>query len=107
MCGSVALFISALIPQLKNFASMINVIISSMFLASSSLYPLWRIRAASEAVCLICWCNPSTHAAEFVRRGLYLSAYPLAALVVIRTAILFFGLAILVCNPTWHWARRG
>ncbi|HEX8418054.1 MAG TPA: ABC transporter permease, partial [Methylobacterium sp.] len=44
MLGAIGLFLSSLVRQLENFASVMNFVIFPMFFASSALYPLWRIR---------------------------------------------------------------
>ena len=67
MLGSIGLFLSSLIRQLENFASVMNFVIFPMFFASSALYPLWRIREASETLYWICMANPFTHAVELVK----------------------------------------
>src|SRR5205085_7956688 len=83
MLGAIGLFLSSLVRQLENFASVMNFVIFPMFFASSALYPLWRIRESSEALYLICLANPFTHAVELIRHALYLSVEPVAAAVVV------------------------
>ena len=42
-----AIFISSIIKQLENFASVMNFVIFPMFFLSSALYPLWKIKENS------------------------------------------------------------
>src|SRR4051794_26973819 len=83
MLGAIGLFLSSLVRQLENFASVMNFVIFPMFFASSALYPLWRIREASESLYVICLANPFTHAVELVRHALYDSFEPVSASVVL------------------------
>jgi ABC-2 type transport system permease protein len=99
MLGSIGLFLSSLIRQLENFASVMNFVIFPMFFASSALYPLWRIRESSEVLYLICLANPFTHAVELVRHALYGSFQPTAFLVVVAVTIAFFLLAVMAYDP--------
>jgi ABC-2 type transport system permease protein len=99
MLGAIGLFLSSLVRQLENFASVMNFVIFPMFFASSALYPLWRIRESSEALYLICLANPFTHAVELVRHALYLSFEPVAAAVVVATTAVFFLLAVMAYDP--------
>jgi ABC-2 type transport system permease protein len=99
MLGAIGLFLSSLIRQLENFASVMNFVIFPMFFASSALYPLWRIREASEVLYRICLANPFTHAVELVRFALYGAFDPIAFAVVIGTTVLFFLAAALAYDP--------
>jgi ABC-2 type transport system permease protein len=99
MLGAIGLFLSSLVRQLENFASVMNFVIFPMFFASSALYPLWRIRESSEALYLICLCNPFTHAVELIRHALYRSFDPMACAVVLGTTVLFFALAVFAYDP--------
>jgi ABC-2 type transport system permease protein len=99
MLGSIGLFLSSLIRQLENFASVMNFVIFPMFFASSALYPLWRIREASETLYMICLANPFTHAVELVRFALYGAFNPVAFAVVLGTTLLFFAAAVLAYDP--------
>jgi ABC-2 type transport system permease protein len=108
MLGAIGLFLSSLVRQLENFASVMNFVIFPMFFASSALYPLWRIREGSEALYIICLANPFTHAVELVRHALYGSFEPVAAAVVVGTTLAFFILAVLAYDPGHGTiARRG
>ena len=99
MLGSIGLVISSLIRQLENFASVMNFVIFPMFFASSALYPLWRIRDASETLYIVCLLNPFTHAVELVRNALYGAFEPQAFAVVLGTTIVFFALAVVAYDP--------
>jgi ABC-2 type transport system permease protein len=108
MLGAIGLFLSSLVRQLENFASVMNFVIFPMFFASSALYPLWRIREASEPLYVICLANPFTHAVELVRYALYGSFEPVSASVVLGTTLAFFVLAVLAYDPGHGtMARRG
>ena len=54
MLSAIGLFISARIKQLENFAGVMNFVIFPMFFLSSALYPLWKMREASEWLYWIC-----------------------------------------------------
>ncbi|MFG1203857.1 ABC transporter permease [Xanthobacter aminoxidans] len=99
MLGAIGLVISSLIRQLENFASVMNFVIFPMFFASSALYPLWRIRDASETLYIVCLLNPFTHAVELVRNALYGVFEPQAFAVVLGTTIVFFALAVVAYDP--------
>jgi len=108
MLGAIGLFLSSLVRQLENFASVMNFVIFPMFFASSALYPLWRIRESSEALYRICLLNPFTHAVELVRHALYGSFEPVALSVVASTTIIFFLLAVGAYDPArGMMLRRG
>lgn len=99
MLGAIGLVISSLIRQLENFASVMNFVIFPMFFASSALYPLWRVRDASEALYTVCLLNPFTHAVELVRNALYGVFEPVSFTVVLTTAVVFFALAVIAYDP--------
>ncbi|SFK57508.1 ABC transporter permease [Methylorubrum salsuginis] len=108
MLGAIGLFLSSLVRQLENFASVMNFVIFPMFFASSALYPLWRIRESSDSLYWICQANPFTHAVELVRFALYGKFEPLSFAVVIGTGLLFFTLAVIAYDPgRGIMARRG
>ena len=108
MLGAIGLFLSSLVRQLENFASVMNFVIFPMFFASSALYPLWRVRESSEALYLICLANPFTHAVELVRHALYLRFDPIAFAVVTGVTCAFFIAAVLAYDPgRGILARRG
>ena len=108
MLGSIGLLISSQIKQLENFASVMNFVIFPMFFASSALYPLWKMREASETLYWVCLLNPFTHAVELVRFALYLKFEPTSCLVVIAVTIVTFALSAFAYDPgRGMLARRG
>ena len=66
-----ALFISSVIKQLENFATVMNFVIFLMFFLSSALYPLWKIKDSSLLLFNISSYNPFTYIVEAVRFSLY------------------------------------
>jgi ABC-2 type transport system permease protein len=108
MLGSIGLLISSQIRQLENFASVMNFVIFPMFFASSALYPLWKMREASEWLYWVCQFNPFTHAVELVRFALYLEFEPTAFAVVVGVTIVSFTLSVFAYDPgRGMLARRG
>ena len=108
MLGSIGLLISSQIRQLENFASVMNFVIFPMFFASSALYPLWKMREASEFLYWVCQFNPFTHAVELVRFALYLRFAPIPCAVVIGVTVVAFGLSAIAYDPgRGMLARRG
>ncbi len=67
-----ALFISSVIKQLENFATVMNFVIFPMFFLSSALYPLWKIKDSSILLFNISTYNPFTYIVESIRFSLYL-----------------------------------
>jgi len=109
----VALLLSALglllsngIRQLENFAGVMNFVIFPLFFLSSALYPLWKMREASEWLYWLCALNPFSHAVELVRFALYLRLEGLALLVCLGLTLLFSALAVLTFNPQHAALRR-
>lgn len=109
----VALLLSALglllsngIRQLENFAGVMNFVIFPMFFLSSALYPLWKMREASEWLYWVCAVNPFTHAVELVRYGLYQRLEPTALAVCVGLTVLFSLLAVASFNPQHAALRR-
>ena len=47
MLGALGMLLSSVIKQLENFAGVMNFVIFPMFFASSTLYPLWKIKESS------------------------------------------------------------
>ena len=66
-----ALFISSVIKQLENFATVMNFVIFPMFFLSSALYPLWKIKDSSLLLFNISSYNPFTYIVEAIRFCLY------------------------------------
>ena len=109
----VALLLSALglllsngIRQLENFAGVMNFVIFPMFFLSSALYPLWKMREASEWLYWICAINPCTHAVELVRYALYERFNLGAAASCLGLTLLFCLLAVVTFNPQHAALRR-
>ncbi|WP_442969255.1 ABC transporter permease [Pseudomonas sp. Q1-7] len=107
-----ALFLSALglllsngIRQLESFAGVMNFVIFPLFFLSSALYPLWKMREASEWLYWLCALNPFTHAVEMVRFALYERFDALATSVCLGLTILIAVAALLTFNPQ-HAALR-
>ena len=99
MLGALGMLLSSWIKQLENFAGIMNFVIFPMFFASSALYPLWKMRDASEILYYICVANPFTAAVEIVRFGLYGQVtWPYLEYAVVATAV-FLGLAIMGYDP--------
>jgi ABC-2 type transport system permease protein len=108
MLGAIGLLISSQIKQLENFASVMNFVIFPMFFASSALYPLWKMREASETLYWICLFNPFTHAVELVRFALYLQFEPTSFIVVVGVTFVAFILSVFAYDPgRGMLARRG
>ncbi len=99
MLGSLGLLLSSLIKQLENFAGVMNFVIFPMFFASSALYPLWKIRDASEPLYWVCQLNPFTHAVELLRFALYGQIQWVSLLVVIVCTFIFLGAAVIGYDP--------
>ncbi len=109
----VALLLSALglllsngIRQLENFAGVMNFVIFPLFFLSSALYPLWKMREASEWLYWLCALNPFTHAVELVRHSLYLQLNGLALVVCATLTLVFAALALVTFNPQHAALRR-
>ncbi|AWN54768.1 ABC transporter permease [Methylobacterium sp. 17Sr1-1] len=108
MLGAIGLFLSSLVRQLENFASVMNFVIFPMFFASSALYPLWRVNESSATLYWICQINPFTHAVELVRFALYGAFNPVSCAVVVGTGLAFFVMAVAAYDPgRGLLARRG
>ncbi|MEM0911327.1 MAG: ABC transporter permease [Pseudomonadota bacterium] len=69
--GSLGLLLANYIKQLENFAGIMNFVIFPMFFLSSALYPLWKMREASEVLYWICFVNPFSSGVEFLRFSMY------------------------------------
>ncbi|MDD2886894.1 MAG: ABC transporter permease [Aliarcobacter sp.] len=67
-----ALFISSVIKQLENFATVMNFVIFPMFFLSSALYPLWKVKDSSLLLFNISSFNPFTYIVEAIRFSLYM-----------------------------------
>ncbi|KAB7888052.1 ABC transporter permease [Poseidonibacter ostreae] len=93
-----ALFISSVIKQLENFASVMNFVIFPMFFLSSALYPLWKIKDSSLFLYQVCVLNPFTYIVEFVRFTLYLKFELNSFLIIIAIFIITLSLAFIGYN---------
>lgn len=69
--NAIALFLSSVIKQLENFATVMNFVIFPMFFLSSALYPLWKIKDSSLLLYSVSSYNPFTFIVEFIRFTLY------------------------------------
>ena len=100
------LLLSNGIRQLENFAGVMNFVIFPLFFLSSALYPLWKMREASEWLYWLCALNPFTHAVELVRFALYQRLSLSALLICLGLTALFAVLAVLTFNPQHAALRR-
>ncbi len=107
LLGAIGLFLSSHIRQLENFAGVMNFVIFPMFFISSALYPLWKMREASEWLYWLCLANPFTHAVELVRHALYGQLNFSALLITAGTTVLFTLLALLGFNPERTAGSKG
>lgn len=99
LLGAIGLLLSSHIPQLENFAGVMNFVIFPMFFISSALYPLWKMRESSEWLYWLCTLNPFTHAVELVRFALYLELDATSLLITLAAATVFTLLALTGFNP--------
>jgi ABC-2 type transport system permease protein len=106
MLSALGLLLSNAIRQLENFAGVMNFVIFPLFFMSSALYPLWKMREASEWLYWLCATNPFSHAVELVRYALYERLNPLALLVCMGLTLLFAGLAVMTFNPQHAAVRK-
>ena len=106
MLAALGLLLSNGIRQLENFAGVMNFVIFPLFFLSSALYPLWKMREASEWLYWICAVNPFTHAVELVRFALYEQLNLTALLVCLGVTLVCSVLAVLTFNPQHAALRR-
>lgn len=106
MLGALGLLLSSLVRQLENFAGVMNFVIFPMFFASSALYPLWKIRDASEPLYWICLFNPFSHAVELIRFALYGELQWTSMLVVAACTLVFLGAAVVGYDPLRGFMSR-
>jgi ABC-2 type transport system permease protein len=95
MLGAVGLLMSSVIRQLENFAGVMNFVIFPAFFLSSALYPLWKMREASEFLYWLCEINPFNQAVELIRFALY-RAWNGEALLGVMAALAVFGVSAIV-----------
>ena len=93
-----ALFISSVIKQLENFASVMNFVIFPMFFLSSALYPLWKIKDSSLFLYEVCILNPFTYIVEFIRFTLYLKFDFTTFLIILGIFIITLSFAFIGYN---------
>ena len=94
--NAIALFISSVIKQLENFATVMNFVIFPMFFLSSALYPLWKIKDSSIFLYTVSSYNPFTYIVEFIRFTLYLkfdiyNFFSIIFLLIISLSLAFLG----------------
>jgi ABC-2 type transport system permease protein len=99
MLGALGLVLSSFIKQLENFAGVMNFVIFPMFFASSALYPLWRVKEASQTLYWIYWANPFTHATELIRFAMYGQFNAESAAIVAGFLLVFLALAVYGYDP--------
>ncbi len=90
-----ALFISSVIKQLENFATVMNFVIFPMFFLSSALYPLWKIKDSSILLFNISSYNPFTYIVESIRFSLYLKFDETSFLILAVSLIISLFMAFL------------
>ncbi|MBR9868688.1 MAG: ABC transporter permease [Oceanospirillales bacterium] len=106
MLSAIGLFISARIRQLENFAGVMNFVIFPMFFLSSALYPLWKMREASEWLYWICAWNPFSHGVELIRFALYQQVNGQALSIVIAVTLVASILAVRGFQPQQGMGKR-
>lgn len=106
MLSAIGLFISARIRQLENFAGVMNFVIFPMFFLSSALYPLWKMREASEWLYWICAWNPFSHGVELIRFALYQQLNGQALGIVIAITLVASILAVRGFQPQQGMGKR-
>jgi ABC-2 type transport system permease protein len=107
MLGAFGLLLSVSIRQLENFAATMNFVIFPLFFISSAIYPLSRLEESRAAV--VFWlarANPFTYGVELIRFALYGQFNPIAAGVVIVSAIAFYLAAVIGYDPQRGLIRR-
>lgn len=107
LLGALGMLLASTIPQLENFAGIMNFVIFPMFFASSALYPLWRIREGSYTLYQICQWNPFTYAVELIRFALYNQINWGALGITSALLVVFIGAAIWAFDPAWgiQWRK--
>ncbi len=105
LLSALGLLLSNGIRQLENFAGVMNFVIFPLFFLSSALYPLWKMREASEWLYWLCALNPFSHAVEMVRFALYERFNGMAIAICLALTLLFAVAAVLSFNPQ-HAALR-
>ncbi|MBQ0783213.1 MAG: ABC transporter permease, partial [Amphritea sp.] len=106
MLSAIGLFISARIKQLENFAGVMNFVIFPMFFLSSALYPLWKMREASEWLYWVCAWNPFSHGVELIRFALYQQGNSEALIIVALVTVAASVLAVRGFQPQQGMGKR-
>ena len=108
LLGAFFMLIASIIPQLENFAGVMNFVVFPMFFISSALYPLWRVKESSVLLYELCRLNPFTSIVEVLRHGLYLQVDWLALGVVGGCLVVLMGAGIAAYDPViGTLSRRG
>ena len=89
------MFISSVIKELENFATVMNFIIFPMFFLSSALYPLVKFKETSIVLFSLSYLNPFTYIVEFLRFSLYLKLDFEILCVIILSLMLSLSMAFL------------
>ena len=97
--GSLGLLLANYIKQLENFAGVMNFVIFPLFFLSSALYPLWKMREASEWLYQICAFNPFSSGVELLRFALYEKLEHNALAVVLSLTAITFIFAVRSFRP--------
>lgn len=95
MLNAFALFISSVMKELENFASVMNFVIFPMLFLSSALYPLSKMRESSDSLYYISSFNPFTYIVELVRFSLNFQIDFSSLLVVLFSLIVTLTMAFL------------
>jgi ABC-2 type transport system permease protein len=106
LLSALGLLLSNGIRQLENFAGVMNFVIFPLFFLSSALYPLWKMREASEWLYWLCALNPFSHAVEMVRFALYERFNTLAVAICLTLTLVFAVAALLSFNPQHAAVRK-
>ncbi len=106
LLSALGLFLSNGIRQLENFSGVMNFVIFPLFFLSSALYPLWKMREASEWLYWVCAINPFSNAVELVRYALYLRLNSQALAVCVSLTLVLSILAVASFNPQHSALRR-
>ena len=104
--NAMALFLSSVIKQLENFATVMNFVIFPMFFLSSALYPLWKIKDSSILIYTISSYNPFTFIVEFIRFTLY-GKFDLANFVIIIGLLIFSLLLAFIGYSSKNIFKKG
>jgi ABC-2 type transport system permease protein len=106
MLGALGLLIATWIKQLENFAGVMNFVIFPMFFLSSALYPLWKMREASEWLFWVCAWNPFSHGVELIRFALYQQGNSEALMIVSGVTLIAAVLAVRGFQPQQGMGKR-